>query len=312
MTFASTPSCTLSINACVTDVPFLFTTVSHLVRACRYPFREKMLVIDTAPMKGRYRDQELPRFSELAAVAEQLVSRGVIDQVIEVDYQPSVRNPILAKHLGRAVRETHDFRDAPIYAYLFAYEAATADYFLHFDADMLLYQAEDFNWIQTAIDCLDQNPDILTITPLPGPPQLGLELKQRGIPYRLNPNGYFEFKEFTARRYLLDRRRFDRCLPLPLSHVSWKRQLAAKVTGRSAIERWEGMVTNKLLASPYIRADLASPQAWTLHAINHDAQFLRLLPQIIDRIERGDYPAAQAGDYDLQLDLWESSPVCLP
>lgn len=311
MTLNPSESCTLSINTCVTDVQFLLQTVPHLVRSCRYPFVEKMLVLDTASMKGRYKHQSLPSMVELESVAQTLVEQGFIDTIIKVDYQAAVRRPILKKHLGASVRETHDFRDAPIYAYLFAYEAAHGDYFLHFDADMLLYQSEDYNWIQAAIDHLKHNPEILSITPLPGPPASGLTLKQRGIEYKLDPAGFFSFKEFTARRYLLDRRRFDQCLPLPVSYISWKRKLASLFTRRSAIERWEGMVTNRLLSSHYIRADLASPKAWTLHGIDHGAKFLQLLPQIIERIERGQYPSEQAGNYDLDLELWETPETSL-
>jgi hypothetical protein len=134
-----------------------------------------------------------------------------------------------------------------------------------------------------------------------------LHLKQRGISYQLDSAGFFTFKEFTARRYLLDRQRFEQCLPLPLSYISWKRRLASFFTKRSALERWEGMMTNKLLSSDWIRADLASSKAWTLHPVDHGTQFLKLLPSIIDRVEQGDYPAEQAGDYDLQMDLWNSS-----
>lgn len=264
-------------------------------------------MLDTASMKGRYKNQSIPSMAELEAVAQTLVDQGFIDTIVQVDYRPSVRNPILHKHLGKSVRETHDFRDAPIYAYLFAYEVAKGDYFLHFDADMLLYQAEDYNWIETAIAYLKQHPNILTITPLPGPPAPELDLKQRGIDYYRDPAGFFAFKEFTARRYLLDRRRFDQSLPLPVSYISWKRKLMSHVTGRSAIERWEGMMTDKLRSSHYIRADLASPKAWTLHGLDHNAKFLQLLPQIIEQVESGQYPLEQAGDYDLNLDLWDSS-----
>jgi hypothetical protein len=300
----SSATCTLSINICVTDLPYINYTVPHLVRSCNYPFTEKMLVIDTAPMKGRYRNRVLPSLSELEVAAEKLVDQGYIDAIAKVDYRLEIREPIIKKHLGRASWETHDFRDAPIYAYLFAYEAAQSDYFLHFDADMLLHQAEGFSWIDEAIDCFRQNSEVLTVTPLPGPPAQALKLKQRETAYTANPRGFFEFKEFTARRYLLDRRRLDSVLPIPLSYISWKRQLVSQVTRKSAMERWEGMMTNHLNTSQYIRADLATSQAWTLHAIDHGTRFLELLPDIITRIEKGDYPPEQAGDYDLQLDLW--------
>lgn len=295
--------CTLSINACATDTPFILHTVPHLVRSCRYPFVEKMLILDTARMKGQYRQGSWqPSLKDLEQAAEKLVHQGDIDKVVYVDYCPEIREPIVSKHLGRAIWETHDFRGAPIYAYLFAYEAAQTDYFLHFDADMLLYQAEGYSWIESAINCLKQNPDILTVTPLPGPP--APELKQRGIAYDIDPRGFFSFKEFTARRYLFDRHRLDNILPLPLSYVSWKRKLVSQFTRRSTMERWEGMMTHQLHASHYIRADLAAPQAWTLHPPHHNADFIQALPKIIERIESGNYPPEQAGDYDLQLELW--------
>jgi hypothetical protein len=302
----SVASCTLSINICVADYPFIQQTIPHLVRSCRYPFTERMIVIDTAPMQGRYRKNfSLSSLDELEKIAYSLVDNGYIDSVIKVDYKPAIRKPIVEKHLGSPIWETHDFRNAPIYAYLFAYEAANTDYFLHFDSDMLLYQAQDYNWIKEGIKYLSQYPDILTITPLPGPPNKNLELKQRDISYNLDPRGFFTFKVFTARRYLLNCKRFDSFLPLPLNYSSWKRQLLSYFTRRSAIERWEGMMTNKLVASNYIRADLASPKAWTLHALEHSQEFLKILPEIIARVEEGNYPVDQAGEYDLQLGLWQ-------
>lgn len=298
-------TCTLSINICLTDLPFLSHTIPHIVKSCRYPFVERMLVIDTAPMKGRYRNNSsLPNMIELEKAAQELVNQGYIDTVVKVDYKPKVLISIIKKHLGHSIWETHDFRDAPIYAYLYAYEVAQGDYFLHFDADMLLYQAAGYNWIEAGIEYLKKYPEILTVTPLPGPPDKNLNLKQQEVSYKYDLRGFFTFKEFTARRYLLDRRRFDDCLPLPLSYISWKRRLASYLTRHSALERWEGMLTNKLLASKYIRADIASPKAWTLHALEHGTKFLELLPDIITRIEQGDYPAGQTGDYDLQLELW--------
>ena len=306
----SANSCTLSINVCLADYPFIEQTIPHLVRSCNYPFTEKMIVIDTAPMQGRYQKQiPLVTMKELEKKAHNLVKRGYIDSVVKVDYRPEISKPIMKKHLGYPIWETHDFRNAPIYAYLFAYEATQSDYFLHFDSDMLLYQAKDFNWIKTGIDYLSQNPDLLTVTPLPGPPSNSAELKQREVPYSLDPRGLFTFKVFTARRYLFNRQRFDSILPLPLSYISWKRKLLSYFTKRSAIERWEGMISNKLSSSNYIRADLASPKAWTLHAIEHSPKFIKILPQVISQIEEGNFPEEQAGEYDLQLELWQNYKI---
>jgi hypothetical protein len=41
-----------------------------------------------------------------------------------------------------------------------------------------------------------------------------------------------------------------------------------------------------------------------LHTPDHGPEFIQNLPHIIGRIEAGDAPFKQAGDYDLNLDLW--------
>jgi hypothetical protein len=48
----------------------------------------------------------------------------------------------------------------------------------------------------------------------------------------------------------------------------------------------------------------ASP--WTLHTPDHGPEFLRMLPDIIDRVQKRDIPPLQAGDYDLNLPLWQA------
>jgi hypothetical protein len=67
--------------------------------------------------------------NELEATAQILLDQGDIDTVVKVDYRDAARKPILKKHFGKEIQETHDFRNAPIYAYLFAYEVAQTNYF---------------------------------------------------------------------------------------------------------------------------------------------------------------------------------------
>jgi hypothetical protein len=64
------------------------------------------------------------------------------------------------------------------------------------------------------------------------------------------------------------------------------------------------MVTAALKERGLLRADLASAVPWTLHTPDHGPRFIAALPDVIRRVEAGDFPASQAGDYDLNLDLW--------
>lgn len=312
-------SCTLSINVAVPDIPFIELTIPHLVKSCNYPFRERMLIVDTAPLASRYRKNPgIGTHEQLLDVCKRLKDRNVIDDVREVDYSSKLRQKILKKHLGECAWETHDFRGAPVYPYLYAYEIADSDYFLHFDSDMMFHQGNGENWVTEAIRILRENEDVLSVTQLPGPPSKDGELKQRGVPYSLDDRGFYAFKEFTSRRFLFDRKRFDSVLPLDpvYTHDTWKRKLlsrlARKITmpqweylvRRSAMRQWEYLVSLKLQSSRFIRADTSSPGAWTLHPLARGPEFIEELPGILQRIERGDFPEEQRGDYELNFKAW--------
>jgi hypothetical protein len=64
------------------------------------------------------------------------------------------------------------------------------------------------------------------------------------------------------------------------------------------------MVSKQLEKSHYYRGVLADSQAWTLHPKARSPKFIEALPQIIERIEKGEYPPEQAGHYDLISKLW--------
>ena len=299
----TTPAVSLSINVARPDVPFLHLTVPHLVRMCRFPFIERALIVDTAPPGRRYQNAALASLDELRAACAALRDANVVDRVVDVDYTPARVREITAKHFGRPLRHTHDFRGYPTYGLLFGYEHARGDYFLHFDSDMLLHQAAGASWIEEAITLLRTRNDVVTVTPLAGPPTADGSLRQ-WAPYERDRDGFYAFRNFTSRKFLVERRRFDAFLPLAPRAVSWRRRIEGMLTGRSALERWEALVADRMRATGMLRADLASPRAWTLHAIDHGAPFVDALPSIIARVEAGEFPPAQAGDYDVRLALW--------
>ena len=56
-----------------------------------------------------------------------------------------------------------------------------------------------------------------------------------------------------------------------------------------------------------IRADIADNNAWTLHPKVRVENFVRRLPEIINRVEKGWYPPEQEGLYDLEFDAWDKA-----
>jgi hypothetical protein len=286
-------NCELSLTIARTCVPYMLQVVPHLIKVCGYPFSRRSLIVDHAPLSANY--AHLPNLADLSQLrdcCDKLLETSVIDKVIDIDYSYTRRAQIYNKHFGRDVRQTHDWRGTPIYSYIFSIEEAQADYLLHFDSDMLLYQQEGFNWIERGIELLQEHSDVMVVNPLAGPPSSDGVLYQIE-PYQHDSRGFYRFKAFSARVFLLDRKRFDSLLPLhPQSRTDGK------------LIFWEQMVTARIRETPFVRVDLDSPQAWSLHPNDHSADFITALPKIIERVEEGWYPPEQSGYYDLRLGAW--------
>ncbi|MBE9126912.1 hypothetical protein IQ258_12275, partial [Coleofasciculus sp. LEGE 07081] len=193
-------------------------------------------------------------------------------------------------------------------------EEVPGDYVLHFDSDMLLHQQPGYSWIEEGIQLLQQHSDVMAVRPLTGPPTQDSILHQR-VPYERDPQGFYRFKFFSSRVYLTARQRFDSLLPLSVLWRSYKNKILNRLptpvktklnylTGKGALDSWEVMVSNRLEETPYVRAVLDSPKAWTVHPKDRGKEFIEALPKIIEKIEAGWYPPEQAGYYDLKLKYW--------
>lgn len=321
------------ILAARTDLPYLHKSVPHLIRACNYPFVEKVLALDTAPLSG----DKLLRYGtgsqgDVRRACQELVDAGVMDRIVEIDYDPALVQKIYTKYFGPDQAQqmrghTHNWKGSTVYASLYCIEQAASDYYLHFDADMLLYQAPDFNWIAEAIQLLKAIPTIAAIRPLCGPPHPDGKLFQKR-PFTKDERGFYAHKFFSMRAYLVDRRQFAQLSPIPLSwkfNPLWSRWLpsllqppAAKLEGflrkqtgpiQGAIASFEPMTSQRMEQTEYIRADLTSSKAWTIHPAKHSPEYIEALPRLIQLVEQGLYPAAQAGHYDLDLDAWLRWPT---
>jgi hypothetical protein len=297
------PPCTLTMLAARPDLPFIAQTIPHLVRSLNFPFQEKLLFLDTAPLPARYNNQPgVGSLDDLLRAGKALCDRGVIDRCVEVRHDDAQQLAIYHRHYAPAPAHTRDYRGYPNLACALELEMPSTDYVLHFDSDILLHCAPGFDWVSRAAALLVSHPEALFVAPRPGPPTGDGRLRQANV--GLDPGGFFRFKHFSSRRYLVDRRRFRTFLPLRPRAASRRIWLRGLLRGQSDLEAWEVLVSRKLGESAFIRADTADPQVWTLHTPDHGPEFIAALPQLILRIEEGKFPPAQAGDYDLRLDLW--------
>lgn len=300
-------TCDLSILVARTDTRFMLQTIPHLVRACRFPFARRSLMLDTAPLGRRFRRKPgVGTAEELLACCAQLLEAGVVDAVSPINYSPEYRRHTYRKHFADPMRQTHSNGGYPILGSIAAIEESQADFLVHFDSDMLLYQDSGYSWIDEGIALLQQYPDLLAVLPRSGPPRPDGRLQQQeetGEAVEPDPRGIYCFKTFTSRVFLIDRQRFDSLLPLrtrlPLIEL-----LRNYLTNHNTMPEWETMIGYRLQETALVRADLMSTRAWTLHPDERGERFEAALPGVIARIEAGDFPAAQGGYYDLLLDLW--------
>ena len=242
-----------------------------------------------------------------------MLASGVVDKVVDIDFGEDYQKKVYKKHLGKFIPQTHNFRGAPVLGYIFLLEQAGSDYLIHFNTDMLLYQSPGYNWIEEGIKTLSRYQEIVCVTPLSGPPTEDGSLHQT-VPYERDPRGFYRFKQFTSRKFLIDIRRFERLLPLRILWHAKKQQPDARYPSPRAkgllapekeIDRWENMISGRLRETPYFRVDLDTRSAWALHSSqNHGRDFVENLPHIIERVESGWYPPEQAGHYNLRLASW--------
>jgi hypothetical protein len=309
------PSCSLSILVARTDIPFMMHTIPHLVKTCNFTFTERVLAVDTAPLTGdKVNRPGVGTIEELRACCNELLKKGVVDKIVDINYAPTYQDQVYKKHFGSRIRQTHNYKGYPILGTIFSIEESQGDYMLHFDSDMLLYQQSGYSWIEEGIKLLQEKPEVMAVRPLTGPPTQNGTMQQI-FPYELDSSGFYSFKFFGSRAYLIDRKRFDCLLPLK---VLWRpaktkiiNSLPSKVqtlvnyfAHKGALDSWEVMVSNQLENTSYVRATLSSPKAWTLHPIKRGSDFIEALPNIIEKIESGWYPSEQAGYYDLKFELW--------
>jgi hypothetical protein len=309
------PSCSLWLFVARTDVSFMMHTIPHLVRMNHFPFEEKVLAIDTAPLSGdKVSRPGVGTMEELQDCTQQLLKSGIVDRIVEMNYDPNYRQRIYHKHFGTPIRNTHNYKGYPILGSIFKIEECKSDYMLHFDSDMLLHQQPDYDWIVEAIELMQQYPEMMFSRPLTGPPTED-EIIYQSRSYEKKIDKFYTSKFFGSRVYLIDCKHFDKLLPLPILWRSYRQTFMNKlpisfknilnqITGKGKLDSWEIMVSKKLEKTHYFRGTLTNSKAWTLHPKDRSPAFINALPSIIERIEVGEYPPEQAGHYDLISDLW--------
>ena len=310
----SAPPVTLQISLVPADLEHAVHTLPHQLRQWGDQVSEIVFVVD------RKRD-DLGSVLDvsLRVLLTELCATHPGARIEYVDHYGSGRTRVAKHFTGRPRMPARDYRSGPIYGFLFGLEVAQNDFVLHADSDML-FGGGSHSWVQEGLALLAARPDALAVSPLPGPPtadgRIPDDVARRhalahppdsagpGLQPRREPldSLAYRFSGISWRAFLMDRHRvLKRLVPIPLRHAR-PRQFALALLDRN--EPWatlEHSMSHAMLERGLYRIDFSGqpPGVWSLHPPYRSREFYRDLPALINRVETGDIPREQLGDYEL-------------
>ncbi|MEQ8381960.1 MAG: hypothetical protein RH949_06280 [Coleofasciculus sp. A1-SPW-01] len=310
---------TLQINLSPGDIAYAQITIPALVKAHRASVYEILAIVDCCrPKKTKIvdPDRRFPepefrqRVDKICAIAEELKAKGYLDRIVYLHPDNSLQPILSRKYLANWVSETHDYGGCALMAYLAAFEATTTRHLIHYDADMLLYQAPDYDWSVEAKYLMDKEHKVVAASPRISPPFS----QEKNLPDApslhedrpLVPVEWGWYNDwFSNRCYLIDKEKLNSYLPLIQGRLLLE-ILAVKYLNRGYPRSPEIMLFKRIGRTGGRRLNLKSEQAWLLHPTTKPSRYIELLPQIQQHILKGQVPVEQRGFADINLSAWEN------
>jgi hypothetical protein len=303
---------TLQISLAPTDYPHARYILPHQLRQWGSQVDDVLLVVDMHRSRtGRFAVEWEQRVPLLEALVSEACARDPRVRAVTVDYGAAAARRVADEFFGGRPVPTKDLRGGPFYSYFYALSAARGDLVIHADSDMLFGGGSE-HWVADAQALLAADPDILSCSPLPGPPaDDGQLVAQHALPYAA-PYPAFRFRHFSTRIFALDRARLAaRIGALSPSAPPLRGRLRAAAQGNPPYDLPENIISRAMQHAGVIRVDLLGRDAgmWSLHPPHRSAVFYETLPSLVARIEAGNVPAAQRGYYNVNDSLvdWSSA-----
>ncbi len=309
---------TLQINLSPGDINYALITVPTLVNAHRSYVDETVAIVDCCrPQKTKIVDPKSrfgePEFSQrvekICAIAEELKIKGYLDKIIYLRPGNSLQPILSRKYLGNLVKETHDYGGCALMSYLAAFEVTTTRYLIHYDADMLLYQAPDYDWSTEARKFMDKDSKAVAASPRISPPFS----KEKNLPdapsvHEGRPfipvEGGWRNDWFSNRCYVIDKDKLFSYLPLIQGSLLLE-TLLVKYLNRGYPRSPEIMLFKRVGGAGGWRLNLKSEKAWLLHPATKPSDYIELLPKIQKAVLQGRVPVEQRGYADINLSAWK-------
>jgi hypothetical protein len=309
---------TLQINLSPGDIHYAHLTIPQLVNSHQANVNEVVAIVDCCrPQKTKIVDPDirfpLTEFQEkvkkITAIAEELKSKGYIDRIIYLHTDNELQKIIRKKYLANLVKETHDYGGCALMSYFSAFEVSKTKYLLHYDADMLIYQAPNYDWAKEAQYLMEKHPQAVASTPRISPPfSTHTNLEDAPSLHEGRPltsvEGGWKNDWFSTRCFLMDLEKLTNYLPLIQGKLLLE-TLAVKYSNRGYPRSPEIMLFKRLGQSGGWRLNLKTQSAWLLHPVSKPPILIELLPQIIDAVSKGIVPESQRGYADVKIAEWQ-------
>lgn len=257
---------------------------------------------------GRYRSETFSdNLHKMRSIIHNVSKDFSFITVDEVDTSVDVRKAIAQKYFNKDDIPIKAWDGGPFYSYLFGLWKSRGRTIIHMDSDMM-FGGLSHSWISEAERILDTDSNIIFVAPLSGPPHPEGLLKghrlQSGIsikPYSLSNSYIFNSvstRIFVTRPSLIESRiGFFEWVP-----PNYIQRFKALLLGNPPQSReFEVVLSHTMRKRGLFRLDYHGEQLgmWSLHPPFRTNQFYTDLPNIIRRIETGDMPVEQLGQYDL-------------
>lgn len=312
----------LQISVAPRDLPHARQILPHQLRQWGGQVDEVVFTLDLGV--GRRRRWSEGDAAKTHALLAALCDRSEHSRVELVDYGHAALADVGRSFFAGKTVPLTDCYGKAVYPYFFGLLCARRRYVLHMDSDMMFGGGSQV-WTEQARSLLSQAPEIFTCSPLPGPPAEAAiprhvhrrharswsprVLRLNAVPFLAAEieGPALRFSRFSSRVFFVDRSALTNpARAIRARHASVRNLLgtaAKRTVGRGDL-RWadgETMLARTMKACRMLRVDFLGrpPGMWSLHPPVHSEAFHRLLPDLIGRIETGDIPIGQRGDYDL-------------
>ncbi len=300
---------TVQINLAPSDFKHSIYLLIHHLEMFSGITEKILLVVDLHKSKGRFSDNWEDGKNKLFNLINSLQKEFKELEVREVDYSKNIE--IGQTFFNSSFCPVKDFRGGPYYAYLFGIYICKSEYVFHVDSD-IIFSGDSYKWLSQAILKLEENQNIISCSPLPGPPHPDKIIYNNQIEDQKEQYSYL-FDSFSTRLFLINKAHFiNEMLPLPLEKANLKSRIKGTVEGNGVYELPENVITSQLRNKSKYRLDFyGHPGFYSLHPPYRNEQFYKELPMLIEKVKNDLVPHEQRGHYDVNNSMIDWSNAIL-